>query len=172
MKIGAGKGIALPDRLSLHPPAPLDTRGLAAGVRAAIADQCGPRRHRALDDLLARRAPRLDGGPAPDILGGADPVAGTVRAVLAMQDTVLPIQGPPGTGKTYVAARAILALVAAGRRVAVASTSHEAICEPAARLPRRAARRRDRADDRARRARPQDRRRRRPLRRRTARSSG
>ena len=50
-----------------------------------------------------------------------------MRAVLAMQDTVLPIQGPPGTGKTYVAARAILALVAAGRRVAVASTSHEAI---------------------------------------------
>jgi uncharacterized protein len=50
-----------------------------------------------------------------------------VRAVLAMQDTVLPVQGPPGTGKTYVAARAILALVAAGRRVAIASTSHEAI---------------------------------------------
>ena len=44
-----------------------------------------------------------------------------------MQDSVLPIQGPPGTGKTYVAARAILALVAAGRRVAVTATSHEAI---------------------------------------------
>ena len=50
-----------------------------------------------------------------------------MRAVLAMRDTVLPIQGPPGTGKTHVAARAILALFAAGRRVAVASTSHEAI---------------------------------------------
>jgi hypothetical protein len=96
-------------------------------VRDVIADQCGARRHRAIDDLLARRAPRLDGGPAADILGGADPVAGTVRAVLALQDSVLPIQGPPGTGKTYVAARAILALVAAGQRVAVASTSHEAI---------------------------------------------
>jgi uncharacterized protein len=92
-----------------------------------IADQCGPRRHRALDDLLARRAPRLDGGPVADILGDADLVEGTVRAVLAMQETVLPIQGPPGTGKTWVAARAILALVAAGRRVAVASTSHEAV---------------------------------------------
>ena len=127
VKIGAGKGIDLPDRLSLHPPRPIPTDGLAAAVRAVIADQCGPRSHRALDDLLARRAPRLDGGPAADILGGADPVEGTVRAVLAMQDTVLPIQGPPGTGKTHVAARAILALVAAGRRVAVASTSHEAI---------------------------------------------
>ena len=50
-----------------------------------------------------------------------------MRAVLAMRDTVLPIQGPPGTGKTHVAARAIMALVASGRRVAVAATSHEAI---------------------------------------------
>jgi uncharacterized protein len=127
VKVGAAKGIDLPDRLSLHPPKPLPTDVLAAAVRGVIADQCGPRAHRAIDDLLARRPPRLDGGPAADILGGDDPVAGTVRAVLAMQDTVLPIQGPPGTGKTYVAARAILALVAAGRRVAVASTSHEAI---------------------------------------------
>ena len=127
VKIGAARGIGLPARLSLHPPAPLDTRGLASAVRAVIADQCGPRVHRAIDDLLARRAPRLEGGSVADILGGADPVEGTVRAVLAMQDTVLPIQGPPGTGKTYVAARAILALVAAGRRVAVASTSHEAV---------------------------------------------
>jgi predicted RecB family nuclease len=127
VKVGADRDIALPDRLSLHPPRPLPTDVLAAAVRDMIADQCGSRQHRAIDDLLARRAPRLDGGLAADILGGADPVAGTVRAVLAMQDTVLPIQGPPGTGKTYVAARAILALVASGRRVAVASTSHEAI---------------------------------------------
>jgi uncharacterized protein len=127
VRVGAGRGIALPDRLSLHPPKPIPTDGLAAAIRDVIADQCGPRRHRALDDLLARRPPRLDGGPVADILGGADPVAGTARAVLSLQDSVLPIQGPPGTGKTYVAARAILACVAAGQRVAVASTSHEAI---------------------------------------------
>jgi uncharacterized protein len=96
-------------------------------VRDVIADHCGARRHRAIDDLLARRPPRLDGGPVADILGGADPVAGTARAVLALQDSVLPIQGPPGTGKTHVAPRAILACIAAGQRVAVASTSHEAI---------------------------------------------
>lgn len=127
VKIGAGRGIDLPGRLSLHPPKPIPTDGLAAAVRDVIADQCGQRARRALDDLLARRAPRLDGGPFDDVLGGADPLAGAVRAVLAMQDTVLPIQGPPGTGKTWTAARAILALVAAGRRVAVAATSHEAI---------------------------------------------
>ncbi len=115
-------------------------------MRDVIADQCGPRRFGALDDLLARRPPRLDGGPADDILAGADPVAGTLRAVLGMQDSVLPIQGPPGTGKTYVAARAILALVAAGRRVAVASTSHEAIGNLLRGCLDCAARRRDRPD--------------------------
>ena len=52
---------------------------------------------------------------------------GTIDAVLDMDGTVLPIQGPPGTGKTYVTARAILALVRAGKKVAVASTSHEAV---------------------------------------------
>jgi hypothetical protein len=57
----------------------------------------------------------------------ADPVAGTIAAVAAMDETVLPIQGPPGTGKTYVTARAILSLVRKGARVGVASNSHEAI---------------------------------------------
>ena len=33
-EVGAGRGIVLPDRLSLHPPRPLGTRGLAAAVRA------------------------------------------------------------------------------------------------------------------------------------------
>lgn len=61
VRIGAGRGIDLPDRLSLHPAAPIDTRRLAAAVRDVIADQCGPRRHSALDDLRARRPPRLEG---------------------------------------------------------------------------------------------------------------
>jgi uncharacterized protein len=127
VKVGARRGLRLPERLSLHPPKPLDTGVIARAVRAVIDDQCGARRLRAVDDLLARRPPQLDGVPSADILGGVDPVEGTVRAVLGMRETVLPIQGPPGTGKTYVAARAMLALVAAGRRVAVASTSHEAV---------------------------------------------
>ncbi|WP_236638088.1 AAA domain-containing protein [Mangrovicoccus ximenensis] len=64
--------------------------------------------------------------PLEDIPRG-DPVAAAVEAVAAMDETVLPLQGPPGTGKTYVTARAILALVRQGRRVAVSSNSHEAI---------------------------------------------
>ena len=77
--------------------------------------------------MLSRTPPRLRGGAKADILGGADPVKGTVSAVADMDGTVLPIQGPPGTGKTYVTARAILSLVREGHRVAVSSNSHEAI---------------------------------------------
>ncbi|MBN9433610.1 MAG: TM0106 family RecB-like putative nuclease [Bosea sp.] len=127
VKAGPGKAHLLADRLNLHPDWPLDTAGIAAALRSVIADQCGPRAFGAVDDLLSRRAPRLAVGPVPDLLRGADPVAGSIAAVCAMQETVLPIQGPPGTGKTYVTARAIMSLVLKGYRVGVTSNSHEAI---------------------------------------------
>ncbi len=126
LKVGPGKAGFLAETLTLHPSKPIGTDVIAKALREVIADQCGPRLYRAVDDLLARSAPRLMGG-AGDILNGADPVAGTIAAVQRMQDTVLPIQGPPGTGKTYVTARVILALVRQGARVAVASNSHDAI---------------------------------------------
>ncbi|MFN3613176.1 MAG: DEAD/DEAH box helicase, partial [Rubrimonas sp.] len=96
-------------------------------ILAVIDDQCGARTLTAADDLLARRPPRLAPPRDGPVMQGTDPVAGVVSAVLALDGGVLPIQGPPGTGKTYVAARAILALVRQGKRVAVAASSHEAI---------------------------------------------
>lgn len=127
LKAGAAKAHLLSDRLTLHPDWPLNTGVIAAALRDVIADQCGRRRFTAVDDLLSRAAPRLTTGAKPDLLDGADPVAGTIAAVAAMDGTVLPIQGPPGTGKTYVTVRAILSLVSKGHRVGVASNSHEAI---------------------------------------------
>lgn len=127
LKAGPKKTDLLTDRLTLHPDWPLNTGVIAAALRDVITDQCGLRRFSAIDDLLSRATPRLTTGPKPDLLDGADPVAGTIAAVGAMDCTVLPIQGPPGTGKTYVTARAILSLVRKGRRVGVASNSHEAI---------------------------------------------
>jgi len=124
VKAGAAKAHLLTDRLTLHPDWPLKTDVIAAALRDVIADQCGSRIYRAVDDLLSRAAPRLASVPLMPV---ADPVAGTITAVAAMEDTVLPIQGPPGTGKTYVTARAILALVRNGARVGVTSNSHEAI---------------------------------------------
>jgi len=50
-----------------------------------------------------------------------------VRVASSMNGGCLVIQGPPGTGKTYTAAHVINALVAAGKRVGVASNGHKAI---------------------------------------------
>ncbi|WP_343040217.1 TM0106 family RecB-like putative nuclease [Nitratireductor arenosus] len=124
VKAGPGKDHLLGDRLNLHPDWPLDPKPIPGALRDVIADQCGPRSYRAVDDLLTRTPPRLTSGPLGPI---ADPVAGTIAAVGAMDETVLPIQGPPGTGKTYVTARAILSLLRKGARVGVTSNSHEAI---------------------------------------------
>lgn len=124
VKAGAAKAHLLTDRLTLHPDWPLNTDVIAAALRDVIADQCGSRSYRAVDDLLSRAAPRLASGPLQPV---AEPVVGIITAVAAMEETVLPIQGPPGTGKTYVTARAILALVRKGARVGVTSNSHEAI---------------------------------------------
>ena len=127
VKAGPGKADLLADQLTLHPDWPIQTGVIAGALRDVIADQCGARRYTAVDDLLSRAAPRLGSGPRGDLLGGAEPVAGTIAVVNDMDGTVLPIQGPPGTGKTYVSARAILSLVRKGHRVGVASNSHEAI---------------------------------------------
>ena len=124
VKAGPGKDHLLADRLTLHPDWPLDTKVIAAALRDVIADQCGERVYRAVDDLLSRAAPRLTTGPLAAVV---DPVGGTIAAVGSMDETVLPIQGPPGTGKTYVTAKAILSLVRSGARVGVTSNSHEAI---------------------------------------------
>jgi predicted RecB family nuclease len=47
--------------------------------------------------------------------------------VLSLDGRHLVIQGPPGSGKTWVSGRLIARLLAGGKRVGVASTSHRAI---------------------------------------------
>src|SRR3546814_17092579 len=94
----------LTDRLTLHPDWPLDTKVLAAAVRDVIEDQCGPRRYRAVDDLLSGAAPRLNGIDG-DILCGGEPAAGAIAAAHAMHPTLLPSHGPTGTGTTQVIGR-------------------------------------------------------------------
>jgi predicted RecB family nuclease len=126
LKVGAKRADLLADRLDLHPGKPFDTRKVGEAVANVIADQCGKQVYRAVGDLIAAAPPRLSGSKG-HILAGSDLVEGTIAAVHRMKGTVLPVQGPPGTGKTYVTARAILSLVAAGHRVGVTSNSHEAI---------------------------------------------
>ena len=84
VKAGLAKAHLLTDRLTLHPDWPLNTDVIAASLRDVIADQCSVRRFTAVDDLLSRAAPRLTNGSRLDLLNGADPVAGTIAAVGAM----------------------------------------------------------------------------------------
>jgi superfamily I DNA and/or RNA helicase len=44
-----------------------------------------------------------------------------------LDNGVLPIQGPPGTGKSYTAARMILTLMKAGKKIGVTALSHKVI---------------------------------------------
>lgn len=127
LKTGSRSSLSLPDRLDLLPSFALNPGQIPKAIRQVVVDQCGSRRNRAAEDVLSRNPPRFR-GPSPLPLGGdARVFDGLIEAVRALDQSVLPVQGPPGTGKTYVTARAILALVRDGRRVAVSSNSHEAI---------------------------------------------
>ncbi|MBA2665416.1 MAG: AAA family ATPase, partial [Trueperaceae bacterium] len=86
-----------------------------------------PGRYRAARDLLLARVGRTASGFDASQLDGEGPLAAAERLALALDGGVLPVQGPPGAGKSYTAARTILALVAAGQRVAVTALSHKAI---------------------------------------------
>jgi predicted RecB family nuclease len=121
----------LPDRLDLLPAKPLRNSVLRDSV-AAVTEEiiANSGRVPAAEHLLTRSPPLFVDGPRPAgvIRADADLPAETSLAIAAMAGTTLAIQGPPGTGKTYVSALAIVDLVRSGKRVAVSSNSHKAIC--------------------------------------------
>jgi len=86
----------------------------------------GAGRHRAARDLLLHCNPRLI---AKETLRrpGESTVECARRVVLALDGGVLAIQGPPGAGKTFTAARMIVDLVRAGKKVGVTAVSHKVI---------------------------------------------
>jgi len=119
---------------ALVPGRPIPTDVLRAAL-GRLADHVlahgleGPGRYRAARELLVRRGPRITGvEPGAPLVGPGE--AGTTagrRLALCLDETVLAIQGPPGTGKTYTAARMILDLAAAGKRIGVTAQSHRVI---------------------------------------------
>jgi uncharacterized protein len=79
----------------------------------------GDRRYPALESVL-RREPFA----APVQTTDLDEMK---KLVLGLDNRHLVIQGPPGSGKTWTSGRLIAHLMAHGKRVGVASTSHKAI---------------------------------------------
>lgn len=126
---GSKKIVPLPDELDLVPSGPIDNavlREAVCRVTASLISDDG--RFSAISDFLCRRPPRLTGSSVAECVSNhADLVDAAVAAIGALNESCLPIQGPPGTGKTYVSAKAILALVRQGKRIAVASNAHKAI---------------------------------------------
>lgn len=119
-----------PKTLDLIPAGPIDNlvkREAVARVAQDVFANGGS--YPAIEAILMGALPRIKGTKQgrPIVKPTDDLVTATIDAIGRLNYSYLPIQGPPGTGKTYVASRAIVALLQRGKRVAVTSNSHKAI---------------------------------------------
>ncbi|MEX2660045.1 MAG: TM0106 family RecB-like putative nuclease [Acidimicrobiales bacterium] len=134
-----------PHPTALIPPRPIATKplrqallALAEHVVANGLDHDGP--WRAACGLLRRDLPRLRGAGSAHLQAAHEDVGDAlVRLAGQLDGSTLAVQGPPGSGKTRSGADAVVALVAAGRRVGITAHSHaaitnllEAVCKRAA----------------------------------------
>jgi hypothetical protein len=112
LTVRRGKGRAEePLPRALIPPAPiLDYQQRDAVKRFAESYLACDGRYPALDDVLARKPPRVSPDGAP-----------------MLDSSHLFVQGPPGSGKTYSGARMAVELMRRGQRVGVTALSHKAI---------------------------------------------
>jgi uncharacterized protein len=84
--------------------------------------------YQAARELLRRLPPRVGQSPGESLRrAGEGATEAGRRLAIALDRSTLAVQGPPGTGKTYNAARMILDLVEAGRKVGVTANSHKVI---------------------------------------------
>lgn len=130
LKLGPTRS-RIEDGTCLIPSGPVGDKVLRAAVyRFAEAVRDGDAaRYSAIVSILRRDLPDIAGHEhgAPVVPDGAEPLPATIGALLALDGSHLLIQGPPGAGKTYTSSQAIVALLAEGKRVAVASNGHKAI---------------------------------------------
>ncbi|GAA0727066.1 TM0106 family RecB-like putative nuclease [Sphingomonas japonica] len=128
LKLGPSRS-AIVDGTALIPSGPVGDKPLRAAVyRFAESIRDGDLgRYAAVLSILRRDKPSIEGhAPGAPVVDGQD-LASTIAALLALRDSHLLIQGPPGAGKTYTASHAIVALLAEGKRVGIASNGHKAI---------------------------------------------
>ena len=127
--IKTGWGAAHPRGLIEDPPPRTAAQRNALGRIADDVIERGldaPGQHRAARDLV-RRTPPGSNDAGPLRLANETALDAARRLALQIDVGVLAIQGPPGSGKTFTAARMIVDLVAAGRRVGVTAQSHRVI---------------------------------------------
>jgi predicted RecB family nuclease len=119
-----------PQQVSVSSGLPIQTWPLAKAIQR-FADSIISRdgRYRALEAILKRSQPQIDGHEAgePIVGPGKTDIAKIAEAVARLKESYLFIQGPPGSGKTYTGSRVIVELLRRKFRVGVSSNSHKAI---------------------------------------------
>lgn len=129
LKLGPSRS-AIEPGCALIPEGPVGDKVLSEAVRRYATDvAAGGSRYPALTSILRRDRPRLSGRePGQAIVPMEyDATVGAIDALGILDDSYLLVQGPPGAGKTYTSSQAIVALLADGKRIGVASNSHKAI---------------------------------------------
>ena len=128
IKLGPTK-FTPPDRLSLIPDEYVRADTIADSVyRYVEAWSRGQISSSAVDDLLNRRRPRIQGLTNGRLLNPeSELVPQVIDIVERLDSSVLCIQGPPGCGKTFTSAAVIAALLKSGKRIGVTANGHKTI---------------------------------------------
>jgi uncharacterized protein len=113
---------AFPKHGSLLPDEFVSPAGIPDALAAVAAKHISDQLHAPVAALLNRIPPAT-----PLQMAGESATDAAIRVTGLMSGGCLVVQGPPGTGKTYTASRVITSLLAAGKKVGVASNSHKAV---------------------------------------------
>lgn len=115
-------GGTFPEQGSLLPDEYVSPAGIPDALTVVAAGQLSGQLHAPVAALLSRIPPATSLQKAGEFSTDA-----AIRVTGMMSGGCLVVQGPPGTGKTYTASRVIAAMLAAGKKVGVASNSHKAV---------------------------------------------
>jgi uncharacterized protein len=115
-------GGAFPQQGSLLPYEYVPAQSIQLALAEVSAKHLSGQLHAPVAALLNRVTPAT-----PLQNAGESSVNAAIRVSGAMNGGCLVVQGPPGTGKSYTASRVIASLLAAGKKVGVASNSHKAV---------------------------------------------
>jgi predicted RecB family nuclease len=132
LQIKLAAAIGLPSRLTaIIPPTPHNDgkkRSIVEKLARAYTADTLERDHPATLALLLGQAPQLKDRPRGARIQPPSITRCAISALLgALDESYLVIQGPPGSGKSTLGAWAIVDLLVAGKRVALAAHSHKAL---------------------------------------------
>jgi uncharacterized protein len=115
-------GGVFPQHGSLLPDEYVSAAGIPEALTVVAAGQLSGQLHAPVAALLNRVPPAATLQNTGELTTDA-----AIRVTRSMSGGCLVVQGPPGTGKTHTASRVIAAMLAAGKKVGVASNSHKAV---------------------------------------------